>query len=237
MPSPVQPPLQPYGFVANLRVQRAAGFDADLQNKTFRVFALVVTYADKNGECFPSIAKMAKKLGVSRQAIQNQIRKLVDKGYLKSCPQTSRTNIYKILQPATGCPLPQPHQVDTPATPFGCPKIPLKKIDKDPQGFSKKHSGAEGKWGSQRDYYQEKGREAATGVSKNDEAALAAIREQAQQGLPLKQRIEIDLDLQDEAAKLFTLPKQRHDFLNTRYAALYRERQAAGEIEADLTAD
>lgn len=223
------PPVQPYGFVANLHALRAAIFDMGLQNMTCRVFALVVTYADKNGECFPSIAKMADKLGISRQAVQKQIRRLVDRGYLKSSPQTSKTNIYRILNPAAGCGAGQPDKVYTPAAQLGCPKRPFKKTDKDTKG----HPREERKWGSQRAYYQEKQREAATGVSKNDEAALAAIRERAQQGLPLKQRMEIDLDLQAEAVKLFTLPKQRHDFLNARYTALYRERQAAGEIEAE----
>lgn len=127
MRPPVQyspkPPIKAYGFVANLHAQRAAGFDTELQNMTFRVFALVVTYADKNGECFPSIAKMADKLGITRQAVQKQIRKLVDRGYLKSTPQTNKTNLYKILNPDAGCPAPQPYKVDTSATPSGCPKI------------------------------------------------------------------------------------------------------------------
>ncbi len=226
---PVQPVTQPYGFVANLRVQRAAGFDADLQNMTFRVFALIVTYADKNGECYPSIAKMAKKLGVSRQAIQNQIRKLVDKGYLKSCPQTSRTNIYKILQPAAGCPAPQPHAVDTAATPFGCPKIPLKKTDKD----HRLHSRVETKWGGQRAYYQEKRREHETGISKTDEVELQMLREQAHHGLNVGQRIEMDMDLQASATRLHPNHKQRHEYLKSRYAALRDATAREAVIQAE----
>lgn len=221
---------KPYGFVANLRALQAAGFDRALQNMTFRVFALIVTYADMDGQCFPSIAKMAKKLGITRQAVQKQVRQLAQKGYLRITRQARRSNIYQIIRQPAGCSAPQPHKVDTTATQYGCPKTPLKKTGKDTSG----HSGKEKIWDRQRYYYQEKKREEATGISKADEAALQAIMDKAHQGLSLQQRMVLDRDLREEAKRLYALPKQRHEFLQARYSASYRDRIATGQGEEVL---
>lgn len=212
---------QPYGFVANLNALQTAGFDAQLPDRALRIFALLLSYADPNGECFPSQSKMAKKLGVSRQAVQKQVRELERKGYVKIFRQAKKTSIYRIVRKAEGCAPAQPHAVDTPATQYGCPKTPFKKTNKET-----KFASSERIWGRQRAYYQEKAREAETGISKTDEENLAAIREQAHQGLTLNERMIIDLDLKEEAEKLYALPKERHDFLHSRYTGICRERSA-----------
>lgn len=220
---------KPYGYVANLNLLQEAAYDGRLQNMTVRIFSLIVTYADQHGACFPSLAKMAGRLGISRQAVQNQIRKLEKLGYIKVFQQKERrTNIYQLNRNNTGCPPSQPHQVDRPATLLGCPKKPLKRLNEETN--RPRHLFQE-TVKQQINYNQEKRHEAATGISKNDEHALADAREQAFQGMTTMEKIDFDLNLQDEAMRLYDSKKDQHRFMKEKYAALYAERYQTEKIE------
>lgn len=211
----------PYGFVANLRVQQRAGYDKKLQNMTFRVLALLVTYADKNGFCFPSISKMAQRLGIKRQAVQTQIRKLEKHGYLKTFQQYNKPNTYQILRMPADCPHTQPDNIAPPATLLDCTKKPPKRPEKET--ISTKKALKDRK----RDYLQEKHRESETGISKADEAALADIAQKAWQGMGLMARIDLDLNLKDAARKLFSSKKEQHDYLRRRYTEICEDNHRA----------
>lgn len=65
------------------RVPAAAVFDPRLTDREFRILAALGTYADRLGSCFPSIRTIAVRFGVSRQAIQNALRKPKAIGYLE----------------------------------------------------------------------------------------------------------------------------------------------------------
>lgn len=66
------------------------------------VLGLLGTYGDRDGWCWPSQTTLAKRLGVSRQSIQDRIDELVKLGYLLKRPR-QRSNgsntscMYRIL--------------------------------------------------------------------------------------------------------------------------------------------
>jgi biotin operon repressor len=220
-------PQQPYGYVLNLRVLREAAYDGSLQNMTARIFSIIVTYADQHGACFPSLTQIAKRLGITRQAVQNQLRKLKNLGYVEIFYQKEkRTNIYKLRRTKTGCPPPQPQPVDSSATSLGCPKKPLKKLIEENRQFQPIRQTVK----RQIEFNQGKRREAETGLSKNDEQYLAETMQRAVQGMSISARVTLDLDLRQEAARLPISKKDQHQFITERYAALYAERCEKGEI-------
>ena len=49
----------------------------------FRVLATLGTYSDERGWCWPSQATIAKRLGISRQAVNTQIKLLEELGYIE----------------------------------------------------------------------------------------------------------------------------------------------------------
>jgi hypothetical protein len=57
--------------------------DRRLDARAVVVLALLGTYTDRNGWCFPSQATLAERMGVSRQAIAQQINVLVKYGYIE----------------------------------------------------------------------------------------------------------------------------------------------------------
>jgi hypothetical protein len=86
------------------RLPAAAVYDRQLTNRDVRVFAALAIHAARNGACFPSVGLIAHRLGVTRQAVQRQLRRLKQLGYIEVCPQTrpngARTaNLYTINYP------------------------------------------------------------------------------------------------------------------------------------------
>lgn len=62
----------------------AAAEDSRLSPAAFRVLALLSSYADRDGWCWPSQKTLAERLGHTRQAVQQHITQLEALGYLKS---------------------------------------------------------------------------------------------------------------------------------------------------------
>lgn len=69
-------------YIANQKLCQAAAFDNDLHHAARRMLMVLVGYADKNGECFPSVVKIAEKMGYTEGAVRKQISILVEKGYI-----------------------------------------------------------------------------------------------------------------------------------------------------------
>jgi len=80
--------------------------DPELGLAALRVLNLLGTYGDKAGWCFPAMTTMAERLGVTRQAVQQQVNQLVKLGYLEKRerfnvnngkPKGQTSNLYRIL--------------------------------------------------------------------------------------------------------------------------------------------
>jgi DNA-binding transcriptional ArsR family regulator len=87
------------------RLPAAAVFDRNVTNGNLRVLAALATYADKEGWCYPALGTLAKGLGVSRQAIQNHMRRLRLAGYVEAQVRRRPTggfgpNLYRLIYPA-----------------------------------------------------------------------------------------------------------------------------------------
>lgn len=56
--------------------------DSDASDRAIRLYALLATYADRNGSSFPGRAKIAKRLGCGETAYKSAVRELVRVGAL-----------------------------------------------------------------------------------------------------------------------------------------------------------
>jgi hypothetical protein len=68
-------------------IPTTAVLDPELHPTAIRVLAVLASYADKEGWCWPSQTTLGESLGVSRQAIQRQLAHLEDRGYIESARQ------------------------------------------------------------------------------------------------------------------------------------------------------
>ncbi len=90
------------GPLAALKLAQIVAYDASLNDAAKRVFSILAGYADAEGCCYPSITKIAACLGLSRQAIINQINILIQHGYVsrysRYLPETGRrtSNLYQL---------------------------------------------------------------------------------------------------------------------------------------------
>lgn len=92
---------QIYGYVAVLKLLQIAGYDEHLKGAARRVLMIIAGYVDPEGCSFPSITKIAHRLGISRQAVIKQISILEQRGYLVRYSRTGDrggrlTNIYEL---------------------------------------------------------------------------------------------------------------------------------------------
>ena len=76
--------------------------DRKLGNAAFKVLAALGTYGNREGHCWPSLATLAKRLGVTKQAVEKQIGPLAELGYIEIQRRTrpngsSASNAYKLL--------------------------------------------------------------------------------------------------------------------------------------------
>lgn len=60
-----------------------AFLDKRITLATIRVLGVLSSYADKNRQCYPSQSTVAEQLGVSRQAVNFQVKRLKKLGYLE----------------------------------------------------------------------------------------------------------------------------------------------------------
>lgn len=85
-----------------------AAFECEALGPTTR-FVLVALgdHADANGRCFPSIARLARRTGLSTRSVQKSLRELRAEDYITVAPNAGRsgTNVYILnLTPARGAP-------------------------------------------------------------------------------------------------------------------------------------
>lgn len=71
-----------YGFVAVMKLVQIAGFDDRLHGASRRILMILAGYCGQDGMCFPSMSNIAKHLCVSRQAVIQQVNKLIALGYV-----------------------------------------------------------------------------------------------------------------------------------------------------------
>lgn len=90
----------PYGYLAVLKLMQRAGYDPALRPAARRILMILAGYSDTDGGCWPSMAQIAKQLGVSRAAIIQQVKALEARNYLRKTsrfdPETGRqkSNLY-----------------------------------------------------------------------------------------------------------------------------------------------
>ncbi len=90
------------GPLAALKLAQIVAYDSTLNDAAKRTFLILAGYADSEGCCWPSVKKIASRMGVSRQAIIKQINILIEHDYISRTAnynlRTKRreTNIYQL---------------------------------------------------------------------------------------------------------------------------------------------
>jgi hypothetical protein len=79
--------------------------DSRLGRSAFFVLGVLATYGDRDGWCWPSLATLAKRIGVSRQAVSRQLTGLERLGYVETKHRThasggTASNVYRIIHDA-----------------------------------------------------------------------------------------------------------------------------------------
>jgi len=115
----------------------SAFLDPRMNGTALRVLGVLCTYTDRNGVCFPSQMTLAKRLGLSRQTVNYQVKFLRKAGYLLVERRTNEHGgetscAYRVLDPTNpattatppddspekdGVTPPEHSQVDTPEAP------------------------------------------------------------------------------------------------------------------------
>ena len=80
-------------------------WDMDLSCRARTVFAYLSYCSNRNGESFPSVARIAKECGMSENTARRKLNELIDKGFISSRPRMVKTingnrqtsNVYRIL--------------------------------------------------------------------------------------------------------------------------------------------
>lgn len=71
----------------------SAIFKSETLGPTERLVMLALAdHADDDGRCYPSIARLRQRTGLSERAVQTNIRKLVDQGYIRIIPGGGKGN-------------------------------------------------------------------------------------------------------------------------------------------------
>ena len=89
------------------RLPAAAVSDRRLSHANVRFLAALGVYADRNGYCFPSMTKLARQMGCTRQNVRYHIGRLEKFGYInvtrrKRANGTNEVNLYQLVYPAKG---------------------------------------------------------------------------------------------------------------------------------------
>jgi len=74
--------------------------DKRIRVAAYRVLLAICSYANRAGLCWPGMENLGRDLGVSRQAVSRQLKKLIDYGYLVKVKQyqMKRTaQIYRVI--------------------------------------------------------------------------------------------------------------------------------------------
>lgn len=71
----------------------SAIFESNTLGPTERLVMLALAdHADDDGRCYPSIQRLCQRTGLSERAVQTNIRKLVDQGYIRTIPGGGKGN-------------------------------------------------------------------------------------------------------------------------------------------------
>ena len=82
----------------------SAFIDPRLSGTALRVLGMLCSYTDRNGMCFPTQKSLAKRLGLSRQVVNYQVKSLREAGYLLVERRTNEHGgetscAYRVLDP------------------------------------------------------------------------------------------------------------------------------------------
>jgi hypothetical protein len=77
-------------------------FDLSLASTDKLVLLAIANYADDRGRCWPSVATLVKKTGLSERAVQGSVLKLQSGGHLEVIRMPGRSNVFVIHTPAAG---------------------------------------------------------------------------------------------------------------------------------------
>lgn len=95
------------GFAMSIRLMSAI-FESQSLGPTERLIMLALAdHADDEGRCYPSIARLSQRTGLSERAVQTNLRKLVEQGYVRIVPGGGKgnSNLYFVsANPAAGAP-------------------------------------------------------------------------------------------------------------------------------------
>src|SRR5690606_40080416 len=75
----------------------SAVFESETLAPTERLIMLALAdHADDTGRCYPSISRLGRRTGLSERAVQTNIRKLVNQGYIRVIAGGGKnnTNVY-----------------------------------------------------------------------------------------------------------------------------------------------
>lgn len=210
---------KPNGLLAHLLLLRCAVYDPALTDKMLRILALLVTHADKDGTCFPSISKIAERLNVTRQAVQHHVRNLRKAKYIAVYqPRPGRANIYKLnhkknlvvdrgASSGTGDQM-QGNKIAGGASLLPCTKKTEKKPFQENIAAAVRNQGA---------FIQQKQREADTGICIQRERELEDIVLRVTDGMSPVQKTELSLRFQREAKELYETPLERFEHVKRMY--------------------
>lgn len=67
-----------------------------LKGNDLRVYSLLATYADKEGECWPSVETIAKDLGIHPRNVQKHLANLEEQGWIKRNYRKDQSTRYQI---------------------------------------------------------------------------------------------------------------------------------------------
>mgnify|MGYP000756055001 FL=1 len=76
-------------------------YDLGLSHKSVAVYCYLANRADKNGECFPSVRRIAEDLSISKSTVYRAFTELENRGLLERIPRYHiqggrRSSLYKI---------------------------------------------------------------------------------------------------------------------------------------------
>ena len=67
-------------------------FKMDLDPYAFMIYVFLASYAGVNGECWPSIPHISRTLGIARATVQNRLKLLQKRRYIKKIHQGGVTD-------------------------------------------------------------------------------------------------------------------------------------------------
>ena len=76
-------------------------FDLGLSHKAVSIYCYLANRADKNGECFPSVSRIAEDLSISKSTVFRAFNELEESGSLERFPRYHpqggrRSSLYRI---------------------------------------------------------------------------------------------------------------------------------------------